>query len=381
MAFDTGDDRYDVIVIGAGACGLSTAWSLARRGRSVLVLDRFTPGHNRGSSHGTERIVRLGHVDPIYVGLALDALDGWREIEHHSGAALIIQTGAIDLSDEKSGEAELVEMATACAEFGIEMRWLAPHQVANRFPGVHTHTPALFHSEGGTVRAAEALRVLRGIGQRSGAVFRDAARVVSIEPTGDGVHIATLDGRFQASTVVVAAGAWAARMLEGLVDLPEFRVTQEQLAYFRPTGDLRQSPWPTFISRTTPRRYGMTTPDGLVKVAEHHTGPVVDPDDRSFEIEPVTWKRLCHWVGATFPGLEPEPVNSSTCLYASMPDEDFVLDRVGNVVIGAGLSGHGFKFVPEIGRRLADLADGVGWAGNPFALHRTPRHVGASGHK
>jgi sarcosine oxidase len=170
-------------------------------------------------------------------------------------------------------------------------------------------------------------------------------------------------------------------MLEGLADLPGYRVTQEQLAYFRPRGELRQSPWPTFISRTTPRRYGMTTPDGLVKVAEHHTGPVVDPDDRSFEIEPVTWQRLCNWVGETFPGLEPEPVNFSTCLYASAPDEDFVLDRVGNVVIGVGLSGHGFKFVPEIGRRLADLADGIGWAGNPFALQRTPRHVGASGHK
>ncbi len=58
-----------------------------------------------------------------------------------------------------------------------------------------------------------------------------------------------------------------------------------------------------------------------------------------------------------------------------------MLDRVGDVVVGVGLSGHGFKFVPAIGRRLADLADGSGWADNPFRLGREPRHVGASGHK
>ncbi|MDP2291429.1 MAG: FAD-dependent oxidoreductase, partial [Actinomycetota bacterium] len=186
------------------------------------------------------------------------------------------------------------------------------------------------------------------------------------------------DEEWRAGVAVVTAGAWAPDLLAGIVDLPDFRVTQEQLAYFHPR---RQALWPAFLSRTEIRRYGLATPTGLVKVAEHHTGPVVHPDRRTFEVEPVTWARLCAWVRHALPGVDPTPVHRATCLYASTADEDFLLDRVGDVVLGVGLSGHGFKFVPEIGRRLADLVDGTGWADNPFAVQRVPRSSGASGHK
>jgi sarcosine oxidase len=125
----------------------------------------------------------------------------------------------------------------------------------------------------------------------------------------------------------------------------------------------------------------MTTPEGLVKVAEHHTGPVVDPDHRTYEIEPTTWERLINWVAENMPGVDPTPVDASTCLYASTPSEDFVLDRIGDIVVGVGLSGHGFKFIPEIGRRLADLVEGIDWLNNPFAINAAPHGFGASGHK
>ena len=70
-----------------------------------------------------------------------------------------------------------------------------------------------------------------------------------------------------------------------------------------------------------------------------------------------------------FPGLDPRPVHTATCLYTTTPTEDFIVDRVGPVVIGSPCSGHGFKFTPLVGRMLADLADGTSTATDPrFAL-------------
>ena len=67
MSFD-----YNVILIGLGAMGSSAAYHLASRGQRVLGLERFTPAHAQGSSHGGSRITRQSYFeDPAYVPLLL----------------------------------------------------------------------------------------------------------------------------------------------------------------------------------------------------------------------------------------------------------------------------------------------------------------------
>jgi sarcosine oxidase len=367
-------DRFDVVVVGCGAAGAATAWWCARRGMSVLAVDRFEPGHRRGSSHGTERIVRLGHTDPAYVRFALDALDRWRELERAAGVDLLSSTGAIDLGLV----AELDEIQACTEARGVPMERLSSAEASRRYPGMHFAGDVLFHADGGVVHADRATSVMRRLAAQSGAQLRPVTEVTRVDQADSGVVVHLGDDCVQAGVAVVTTGAWAPSLLRDVVDLPGYRVTKEQLAFFRPR---EQFAWPTFIDRAELRHYGMTTPEGLVKVGEHHTGPEVDPDDRTYDVEPTTWRRLIDWVAEHLPGVDPTPVDASTCLYASTPAEDFVLDRVGDIVVGVGLSGHGFKFVPEIGRRLADLTDGTGWIDNPFALHAAPHHVGASGHK
>ncbi len=368
------DQRFDVVVVGCGAAGAATAWWCARKSLSVLAVDRFEPGHRRGSSHGTERIVRLGHTDSAYVQFALDALDRWRALERAAGVELLTRCGAVDVGLPD----ELDEIEACTTELGVSMERLDAVEATHRFAGMRFYGDVLFHGQGGTVHADRALSVLRRLAGQSGATLRAVAEVSCVEQTGNGVLVHVGDERIHAGVAVVTTGAWAPNLLDGVVDLSGYRVTKEQLAFFRPRQPFA---WPTFIDRAPIRHYGMTTPEGLVKVGEHHTGPVVDPDDRTYEVEPTTWRRLIDWVATNLPGVDPAPVDASTCLYASTPNEDFVLDRVGDIVVGVGLSGHGFKFVPEIGRRLADLADGTGWDDNPFALDAAPHSYGASGHK
>jgi glycine/D-amino acid oxidase-like deaminating enzyme len=95
-----------------------------------------------------------------------------------------------------------------------------------------------------------------------------------------------------------------------------------------------------------------------VKVGAHVGGVAVVPDDGPFAVDEELVRTQSEYVARRFPGVEPVAVRADTCLYTMTPDEDFVLDRVGSVVVGAGFSGHGFKFGPLIGEVLAALAMG-----------------------
>ena len=94
-----------------------------------------------------------------------------------------------------------------------------------------------------------------------------------------------------------------------------------------------------------------------MKLAEHGTGLVSHPDERSFTPPPESLDRLRAYAAEWIPGVVPEVVRATTCLYASTPTDDLVLERAGSLVVGVGLGGHGFKFGPAVGDRLADLTD------------------------
>jgi sarcosine oxidase len=148
----------------------------------------------------------------------------------------------------------------------------------------------------------------------------------------------------------VTAGAWVSAVLGR--QAPNVSVTQEQVQHFAP---VVEQEWPSFIHHRQPWIYGLLTPGEGIKVDEHHVGPVIDPDHRrprDLGAESVMVRYVEEWM----PGLDPTPLHTTECLYTTTPDESFVLERVGPIVIGSPCSGHGFKFTPFIGRRLADLA-------------------------
>jgi sarcosine oxidase len=87
---------WDVIVVGLGAMGSATLHQLARRGRHVLGIEQFTPGHAHGSSHGKSRIIREAYFeDPRYVPLVQRAYECWRALEAESGITVLRQTGGL----------------------------------------------------------------------------------------------------------------------------------------------------------------------------------------------------------------------------------------------------------------------------------------------
>ena len=182
--------------------------------------------------------------------------------------------------------------------------------------------------------------------------------VRTLTPRADGGIVVTTDvDQYRAKSAVVTAGAWVSGLLRGLIDLPPLTVTREQVFHF--PSRIEALDWPSHIHHGRTLIYGLQAPGNEgIKVAEHHTGAVTTADERSFEIDEAGRQRVIQHVATRILGLDPTPTSATTCLYTNSPDESFIVERHGPIVVGSPCSGHGFKFVPLIGRQLAELSIG-----------------------
>ncbi len=379
-AIATGDpiaattDAYDRIVVGGGAMGLAAAWQLAKRGRRVLLLEQFQPGHTEGASHGATRNLNNAYSEAHYLDLFEEAFGLYRELEEASGEQLLTLCGLVT-----HGVPEQVRAAHASlAARGAEVELIDASEASARWPGMRFDGPVLIGRDAGRVHAATTLSVLASEAAKHGAELRWGHRVTGIEVLGDdrvAVEARTPEGeavRFEAAGAVVAAGAWSndlLRTLPGFDSLPPLRVTEEHPAHFavRPSVDAAAlTAWPSFNHVLPPEThgehtanvYGMLTPGEGVKVGYHLVGREVDPDARPHHVPGEAQAALKQYVAEWFPGLDPESAEWVSCTYTTTPSQRFVLDRVGPITVGAGFSGQGFKFVPAVGRVLADASTG-----------------------
>ena len=367
--------QTEVLVVGGGAMGSAAAWQLARRGVEVALVERFEAGHTRGASHGASRIFRVSYPDPVYIGLAQEAQRQWRALEDLAGVALLTVTGGV----EHGRHPYLDELADRLTATGVATSWLSPEEAAERWPGIRFDTRALFHPESGRLHADDAVAALQLSAGKHGAAVRHEVPVTSIVVRDDDeVEVRAGEDIYRARRVIVAAGAWAQKLLGGLVLLPQLRVTQEQPAHFAPI--VAENTWPSFGHLFDPDSpeagafyggiYGLATPGAGIKVGFHGVGPEVDPDARDFLPEPKQLATLQEYVRQWVPGADADVLSPISCTYTTTVDSNFVLDRHGPITVAAGFSGHGFKFVPAIGRVLADLVTGVGRPDSRFAFQR-----------
>jgi sarcosine oxidase len=211
--------------------------------------------------------------------------------------------------------------------------------------------PALWHPDAGIVHADLAVRTLLQLAAGAGAECRTGERVTHLDLSGDGATLTTTRGEYRVAIVVVTAGAWAKSLLAQIdIDLP-VTPTRETVSYFsiEDGEDL-----PTLVDWEDPAFYALPAPGAGLKAGMHHAGPVTDPDQEG-EVDEATVSRLAEWVAERWPGANPAPLSAETCIYTNTSDERFIFERHGPVVVGSACSGHGFKFGPVHGRRIAEL--------------------------
>ena len=326
--------------------GAATAWALTKSGHGVLLVEQFALGHERGSSHGTSRIFRFSYPEEQYVGMALAALPLWRDLEADAGRDLLFVTGGFDTGRT------LDDHARALAAHDVSFEILDASEASVRWPMFRFRDgPVLFQPHAGYVAADAAVRAFVDSATTRGATVATGERVVALEPAARSVVVVTDTRRIEAGVVVVAAGAWARPLLATAgIDLPVV-VTRETVAYFAAS----QATFPALVEWEDPAVYSLVAPGVGLKAGEHVAGPAVDPDDRGAP-DPDAVERLRTWIGERYTGVDPSPVAAQTCLYTNTADQSFVLERHGPIVVGSPCSGHGFKFAPLIGSRLAAMA-------------------------
>jgi sarcosine oxidase len=292
----------------------------------VRVLEQFELEHERGSSHGRSRIFRLAYAEARWVELAREALASWRTLERETGETLLELEGLLELAPSDADSSRDV-----LDECGVAWEPADPQRYGVAMPDGWS---ALLQPEAGVVRADAALRTfLHGI------------------PLETGVRVERLDD-VDADVVVVAAGPWARKLLAGAgIELPVTE-TRETVAYFR------HEPGVTAVvdrDATGHLRYALRDHVHGLKAGMHMGGTPADPDEPG-SADPQAVRDIAAWVAERFPGIDPEPVEVQSCFYTRTPDESFVLERHGRIVVASPCSGHGFKFAPVVGRHVAALA-------------------------
>jgi len=356
--------RADLIIVGAGLAGAAAAYAAANRGLGVVVLEAFGPAHRNGSSHGSARIFRRAYPDPLYVRLTGQSEQRWRALEAEAGEDLLTLTGAVDFGRAREPE-QLHNVLTEC---GVPADLLPEQAAAERWPFIDFRGVGrvMYHADAGVLDPDRAIAAMLRLATARGADVRFDTPVETLAAAPGGAVATTAGETFEAPVAVVAAGAWIAPLLDGLVALPPLTVTQQQVFHFAPAPGTPPEPWPIFIhSDGSGYRYGLPGGrdggvPGAVKIGEHDPGQATTAGDRDFRIDPAARERVRAFVADRLPGLDPAPVNEASCLYTWTANEDFILDRPGGgpFVVASPCSGHGAKFAPLIGEFIAGLAAG-----------------------
>lgn len=357
-----------VIVVGAGAFGVASALELVRRGYSVDLLDPGPLPHADAASTDISKMIRMdyGH-DEFYTDLAMEAMDVWDRWNAQGPHPLFHEDGFLVLSPMplKGGSFEGDSYRLLAAR-GLALERLGDPELTSRFPAWHPgrYVDGYYNRRAGWAESgavvAWLLDVARGLGVRlhegvtATALLQRGSRVIGVEAGRQ---------RFEADHVVVAAGAWTPVLLPWLSDVmwasgqPVLHFLAADRAAFQAPAFV---PWAADISHTG--WYGFPAlDDGRVKIGNH--GPGIRTDPRDARVVP-DWAepRFRAFLAETFPELADRPVvGRRLCLYCDTFDGDFWIDRDPSrdgLVVAAGGSGHGFKFVTVLGSIVADVLEG-----------------------
>jgi sarcosine oxidase len=356
---------FDVAVIGLGAMGSAALFNLARQGRRVIGIEQFEPGHDKGSSHGESRIIRLSYFEhPSYVPLARRAMEKWRELEGLCGQTILTVTGVLEAGCP--GSPIVAGSLEASRQHGLDHEVLGAAEINRRFPAFRlpSHWSGLYQPDGGFLRPELAIGQFVRLAESHGADVRTRTRVVAIEPRGSGVRVTTDDGEIEAGAVIIATGAWIGDFAPELK--PNLKLTRQVLGWFEPLQPAYFSPdrCPVYILESEDDAcYGFPDFAGTgVKTASHRKGAYLpSADSLTQDGGAADEAQIRRMLALAMPEANGPLKAMRTCMYTRTPDEDFVLDRSSadpRIILASPCSGHGFKFASVIGEVLADLALG-----------------------
>lgn len=366
---------YDVAIVGLGAMGAAALYQLAKRGVKVVGIDRFTPPHDRGSTHGETRITRqaVGEGE-AYVPMVLRANEIWQELEAETGERLLTRSGCLIVGSPENSFRNTTRAGFLTRTLEAAKRFAIPHEVLDAAEVRRRHPQfapcddemGYFEPGGGYLNPEGCVAAQLGRAQALGAAIQLGTKVLAVEPQGSGVRIVTDRGEVSAGQVVVSAGAWAPALLGAPFD--RLLAPSRQVMHWFPVaadGDALWQQSPVFIWSHGPGPsdsfYGFPALPGTraIKTAGEQYEATTDPDRVEREVGSDESRAMyAAHVAGRLNGLEPVAAKAVTCLYTVTPDSDFLIDRHPEherILVVSPCSGHGFKHSAAIGEAAAQI--------------------------
>jgi sarcosine oxidase len=369
----------DTVIVGGGALGSAAAWQLARRGADVLVLEQSPATGPEPAGSFSAHPFLVASTDSVRLAMLREAVPEWAELEASSEHPLVSRTGAV----LHGAVPDLDDLTELVQRFGFEAEALPAAEAERRWPGLVFEERVLSTPGAGAIDPLAAVAALRRAAAVEGAEFRHGHRVTRVRVLGDDevrLEVQPVDAAGEpvgdgevvvARQAVFAVGVWTSKLLGRVIALPHTIVGRSQPTRYSRLHPLA-APWPVLSHRPEPgsRRHrswpgavdAVPDPSGVV-LRWRDVGKVIDPDAGPARPDPRQRTALQRYVKEWLPGADPEGAVETWSVFARTADTQFVIDRIGPVVVGAGLPERGFAFVPAVGRILADLAEGSGGTG------------------
>ena len=296
----------------------------------------------------------------VCIPLIQRAYELWAELEKQTGRSLLRQTGGLMIGRPES--AVVSGAKRSAKEHRLCHEVLAAAEVRRRFPALQPTDEmiAVWEPRAGILFPETCIDAHLSLARKRGAELHTAEPVVRWQPDGDGVHVFTANGEYQAGQLVLTAGGWIQELLPDL-KLP-FTVERQIQFWFEPKNAaiFRPDRCPIHIWEHEPGRYFYGFPDlgDGVKVAGHHEGETVNPDRINRDVTPQEVEIMRRIVRKHIPDADGPLRAAVVCMYTNTPDHHFFMDRHPahlQMLIASPCSGHGFKFSSVIGEVLADL--------------------------
>lgn len=363
----------EVIVVGLGAVGAAATWQLAKRGAKVLGIDRHSPPHALGSSHGDTRITRLAIGEgAVYTPLAMRSHEIWRDVESRTGEDLLVRTGMLVISSEARrgnlhGSDFFANTLEAARRYGIAHDVLDAATIRKRFPcfEVRDGEAGYFEHEAGYLRPEACVAAQLRLAEEHGATLHRDERVTGIEAHAGGVRVRTDRGHYDAPHAIVAAGPWVHELVPAEFSR-HLTVTRQLLFWFDVSPPLSRFTPPEFpvwiweLRERDQALYGFPAidgPHGGVKVATEQYARSTTPQEVDRAVSDAEKSRIHEdLVAPHLRGVTARCVKALACLYTTTPDFHFLVDRhprAPAAVVASACSGHGFKHSAAIGEALA----------------------------
>ncbi len=363
-------DKFDVIVLGVGSMGSATCFHLAKQGATVLGLEQFDIPHEMGSHTGQSRIIRKAYFEHSdYVPLLESAYHNWNVLEKISGEQVYFKTGLLYAG--QPAHPMIRGVLESSLKYDIRINRLSKQELQTSYPqfNIPASYETLFEPDAGFVMPEKTILLYTDEALKNGAVIKTKTKVIEWEKTNGGITVTTSTGKYFADKLVITAGPWTPKLIPALSKV--LKVTRQVIGWVTPgtpslyelgkmpcwciTDDARPGMYYGFPVLPPGKFYG---PEGF-KLGHHFHGPPADPDTVNHNSNAEDEDNIAYALNKFFRDGYKSTQVIKTCLYTNTPDENFILDHLPGydrkVVIAAGFSGHGFKFVPVVGEIMSDL--------------------------